>query len=498
MFHTPHPAISLLFAFGLMILVLMPLLAWFLLHGHHDKKSQLWFAGAALYAGTALLFAFQYRLPSFLAFTTGSALSVLFYFFTRASMQAELEDTQTPWREYVYLTLLFVLISSSLDWLNLRKTWGLLFNSVIFSWLALINCRLCLRVQRQYQSRGCFVLVCMFGTFSVLHAIRAGLTVFGSHGVALLDFELFSNIFLVCIFLAAICYSFGYWGFVLEKTRLEKNTATLKALQAMEYQRAAEAVAAQLQSLVAQRDQMVMLNSRFSAANSLAVFNTAIVHEVSQPLQAIQLCLESLRFKMAASVSAAIQQDLKNATDLIMKLGKTMAALRTLIAEQQNELVPVEVSGLLQEVLPIVRADAELHGILFEVALEKEAVTILADKILLERVVLNLVTNALDSLKSVHRPSTTSTLRITSSLGSGVHQRPFWALQVVDNGAGIPEDMLRLIAEPLQTRKINGIGMGLALANLILRQWQGYLTARNLPIEEGGGACVEIRVPIAG
>jgi C4-dicarboxylate-specific signal transduction histidine kinase len=58
--------------------------------------------------------------------------------------------------------------------------------------------------------------------------------------------------------------------------------------------------------------------------------------------------------------------------------------------------------------------------------------------------------------------------------------------------------MLRLIAEPLQTRKINGIGMGLALANLILRQWQGYLTARNLPIEEGGGACVEIRVPIAG
>jgi signal transduction histidine kinase len=40
---------------------------------------------------------------------------------------------------------------------------------------------------------------------------------------------------------------------------------------------------------------MVMMNSRFAAVSSLAVFNAAIVHEISQPLQAIQLCLQNLR-----------------------------------------------------------------------------------------------------------------------------------------------------------------------------------------------------------
>ena len=458
MFNAPHPAIALLFAFGLMVLVVLPLLAWLLLHGHRDTKAHLWFAGTGFYAFTAVLFSLQYQVPAWLAFDVGTTSTVVFFFLMHEAMRREISQAPARWGAMVTLTLSFGALYGYVDYVGLRPTLGFFIHSVTFSVLAFFNLRMALRLQKHFQSRACWVMAFAFCLSLGINSTRALMIVFTGDTVPLLTFSALSNAFLMSIFLGTICYSFGYWGFMLEKNR----------------------------------DQMVKLNSRFAAVSSLAVFNTAIVHEISQPLQAVQLCLNNLR--PAAQSTQELETGLDRAMSLVRKLGHTVSALRNLMASQQERPNQVNVSELLQEFLPIVQVECNRNQVHFEQRLLSQPVGVQLDKILLERVVLNLVANALDALKHV-RPSWPRLVLHTYL--QDIAGKTHWCLRVQDNGPGIAPELLSSIAQPLQTNKEDGVGVGLALANVMLRQWQGELYARNLSPQEGGGAEVEIRIPVA-
>ncbi len=492
MFNAPHPAIALLFAFGLMVLVVLPLLAWLLLHGQRDTKAQLWFAGAGFYAFTAVLFSLQYQVPSWLAFDVGTTCTVVFFFLMHESMRREISTTPARWGAMTTVTLVFGAVYGYLDYLGLRPTVGFFFHSVTFSVLAFFNVRMALRLQKHFQSRACWVMAFAFSLSLTINGSRALMILFTGDTVPLLTFSALSNAFLMSIFLGTICYSFGYWGFVLEKTRQQVVETALQTQQAVQQTLAAQHVASELQSVVQQRDQMVMMNSRFAAVSSLAVFNTAIVHEISQPLQAIQLCLQNLR--PHTQPLAEIETGIANSIALTRKLGQTVTALRNLMAAQKEQHSLVNVNSLLNEILPIVQSESARSQVQFKQQLSEQTVMLALDKILLERVVLNLVANALDALKlpTVQAPQLLLKTSVVDKAG-----QPMWSLQVQDNGPGIEPEMLSLITQPLQTGKENGIGVGLALANVILRQWGGLLTAHNKSPLEGGGAVVEILIPIA-
>lgn len=492
MFNAPHPAIALLFAFGLMVLVVLPLLAWLLLHGQRDTKAQLWFAGAGFYAFTAVLFSLQYQVPTWLAFDVGTTCTVVFFFLMHESMRREVSTAPARWAAMATLTVVFGAVYGYLDYAGLRPTVGFFFHSVTFSVLAFFNVRMALRLQKHFQSRACWVMAFAFCLSLGINSSRALMIMFTGDTVALLTFSALSNAFLMSIFLGTICYSFGYWGFVLEKTRMQVVETALQTQQAVQQKLAAQHVASELQSVVQQRDQMVMMNSRFAAVSSLAVLNTAIVHEISQPLQAIQLCLQNLRPQSQST--AEIEKGIGNTIALTRKLGQTVTALRSLMASQKEQHSLVNVNALLQDILPIVQSESARSNVQFSQQISSQPAWLALDKILLERVVLNLVANALDALKmpQVQKPQ----LLLKTSLIDKTGQH-FWSLQVQDNGPGIAPEMLSLIAQPLQTGKENGVGVGLALANVILRQWGGLLTAHSIASSEGGGAVVEILIPLA-
>jgi len=492
MFNAPHPAISLLFAFGLMVMVVLPVLAWLLLHGQRDTKAHLWFAGAGFYAFTAVLFSLQYQVPSWLAFDVGTTCTVVFFFLMHESMRREISTAPARWEAMATLTLAFGTVYGYLDYVGLRPTVGFFLHSLIFAVLAFFNIRMALRLQKYFQSRACWVIAFAFSLSMGINSTRALMIMFTGDTVPLLTFSTLSNAFLMSIFLGTICYSFGYWGFVLEKTRQQVIETALQTQQAVQQKQAAQHVASELQAVVQQRDQMVMMNSRFAAVSSLAVFNTAIVHEISQPLQAIQLCLQNLRPQSQSL--AELEKGIGNTIALTRKLGQTITALRNLMASQKEQHSLVDVMDLLQDILPIVQSETARSNVQFKQQLSDQPAMLAIDKILLERVVLNLVANALDALKLTHHPAPQLLLktRLIDKMG-----QPFWSLQVKDNGPGIAPEMLSLIAQPLQTGKENGVGVGLALANVILRQWAGELTAQNNSLSDGGGAIVEIQIPVA-
>jgi two-component system C4-dicarboxylate transport sensor histidine kinase DctB len=115
--------------------------------------------------------------------------------------------------------------------------------------------------------------------------------------------------------------------------------------------------------------------------------------------------------------------------------------------------------------------------------LPRREVLVLADRVRLEQVIINLVRNALDATKGEEDP----TVDILLSAGETA------TLTVRDNGVGI--DDLNALFEPFYTTKQpgDGVGLGLAISSGIVNDLGGRLTARNAAV---GGAVFEMKLPL--
>jgi two-component system C4-dicarboxylate transport sensor histidine kinase DctB len=116
-------------------------------------------------------------------------------------------------------------------------------------------------------------------------------------------------------------------------------------------------------------------------------------------------------------------------------------------------------------------------------SIPRHPVMVMADRLRLEQVIINLLRNALDAIKDTKEP------QIDLVLADGDAA----TLSVRDNGHGIA-DLVNLF-EPFYTTKKagEGIGLGLAISSGIVTDFGGRLTARNA---ESGGAVFEMQLPI--
>lgn len=495
MLQTPHPAIALVFTIGLVINTLAPLLAWVLLGRQRDDKARLWYLGAFLYALNTFFFVLQYVLPAWVAFGVGNSMSVLMLFLMIESLRRELSNQKPQWVPMYVFTGLFFCIYTTMIQLGLRNTSAALVLGITLSCQLAVLIVLCFRVGKIHQSRSCAVLALAFFLALAMNMTRSASILLGNDHIPLLEFSLLSNTFVVGILLTTISYSFGYWGFFLEKTQLEKMAQVLKARHADEKRIASEALAQELQHIIEQRDQMVLMASRFSASHSLAVFNTAIVHELSQPLQAIALSLETLQMKSRQQDTQSLESQIQNTLELTQKMGMTLATLRQLVSSQKADLEVVNIRLLLFNIIPILQAESQRHGVSLTLSNLNPDACVIANQVLLERIIINLIANSLDAIKTQTGTQTPASISVKAHSPSHAGQ-PMWQLVVSDSGPGIPEEIMASVSQPFQSTKDTGLGIGLALASLMLRMWQGTLSVRNKTPAEGLGAEVSIQIPL--
>jgi C4-dicarboxylate-specific signal transduction histidine kinase len=112
----------------------------------------------------------------------------------------------------------------------------------------------------------------------------------------------------------------------------------------------------------------------------------------------------------------------------------------------------------------------------------------LADKVEIQQVIANLVTNGIQAMAGVpieHRELNISLSAAEPSLVS---------LQVRDHGTGIAQENLSKLFSPFFTTKRDGMGIGLAICKTIVEAHGGSLTARN---HDDGGAIFEIVLPLS-
>ncbi len=213
---------------------------------------------------------------------------------------------------------------------------------------------------------------------------------------------------------------------------------------------------------------------------TLGEMSSQLAHELAQPLTAIANFTEaSLRMVHTASATDDdVAESLTDIATMTDRAREIISQLRNFIRKNELQRLPENVNDLVRDVLRIERAEARWNELDLELDLDESLPRVMADKTLIEQVILNLIHNAIEAMRSTI-PSQRSLEIQTRRLRKQVQ------VAVSDTGPGIGDGTTNRIFEPFFTTKESGLGMGLAISRSIVDAHGGRLWAVN---NKNGGA----------
>jgi C4-dicarboxylate-specific signal transduction histidine kinase len=206
--------------------------------------------------------------------------------------------------------------------------------------------------------------------------------------------------------------------------------------------------------------------NRVATAGELAA---SIAHEVNQPLAGIMLNASAARRSLAAgrldidkmrATLAQIESAGQHASDIV-------ANVKSMFRKDTQDKSQVDVNELIWTVLGLVYIDVRKHQIELQTELGDRLPSVLGNRVQLQQVILNLVMNAIDSMRSVD-------LRALS-VKSGLNEHNRVQVSIADTGTGIEASNLDRIFTPLFTTKERGMGMGLSICKSIIESHNGRI-----------------------
>jgi signal transduction histidine kinase len=218
---------------------------------------------------------------------------------------------------------------------------------------------------------------------------------------------------------------------------------------------------------------------------SLGMLSASVTHELNTPLAVLQGSIEKLIETVA---DPAAQQRLERMKRVSGRLRRISESLLDFARERQQEMKPVPVQRIVTEAWLLVSIDEKAATVNFlDNTSTDDVVTGDADRLV--QVFVNLLRNALHAV----RFSGTIAVHSRRLAGAG---RSWIAVDVDDDGPGIPADVLPQIFEAFVTSRLDarGTGLGLTVAHGIVQRHGGTIEASNRP---GGGARLEVRLPAA-
>lgn len=220
---------------------------------------------------------------------------------------------------------------------------------------------------------------------------------------------------------------------------------------------------------------------------SLGLLAASVAHELNTPLAVLHGSVEKL---IETSMhDAPTMERLARVQRVTQRLRTISESLVDFAKVRKQSSEPAAVSALIDEAWTLVAIDARASGVHFEnhvPATER----VMGNPDRLVQVFVNLLRNALNALES---PGGRIDVRSRHLPHSG---KPGVAIAVEDNGPGIPAEVLPEIFDAFVTTRLdaNGTGLGLTVAQGIVTQHGGTITASN---RKEGGACLEIWLPAA-
>lgn len=225
---------------------------------------------------------------------------------------------------------------------------------------------------------------------------------------------------------------------------------------------------------------------------TLGELTASIAHEVNQPLAAVVTNGEAgLRWLARdppniEAVRTSVERMISNGR----RASEVIARLRALARRAQPECLPVDVNGLVDDVLLLVQREINANHIRLELALDAAKPVVLGDRIQLQQVLINLVINAIQAMESIDDRA--RTLRICTHTEKAADGDKA-CIDVVDSGVGLDDVDAGKVFAAFYTTKPDGMGMGLSVCRSIVEAHRGLIGAT---ANEDRGVTFSVRLPV--
>ncbi|UYY59650.1 PAS domain S-box protein [Sphingomonas sp. S2-65] len=227
--------------------------------------------------------------------------------------------------------------------------------------------------------------------------------------------------------------------------------------------------------------------SRQSAMSELAA---DLAHELNQPLSATSNYLSAARMLLERGEGAErVIELLRSGADQTHRAGEIIRRMRAFMARGEVEMRAESIERTVRDAADLVQVGTTHFNIRIAFQLDPEVRFVFADRIQVQQVLVNLMRNAMEALRSSDRPD-----RIVT-IGSRKTDDQMVELAVSDNGPGIPAQVLENMFSRFTTTKGSrgGMGIGLSISKRIIEAHGGSLSAANQP---GGGAIFRFTLPM--
>lgn len=225
--------------------------------------------------------------------------------------------------------------------------------------------------------------------------------------------------------------------------------------------------------------------ARLAALGELA---SSIAHEMNQPLATIvNFASASQRYLKSAG---AYPEHLERVDDGLQKIihhanraSEVIKHLRAFLRKGRQRTTTVLLNQTLTNVARLCQWEADKNNVDIICAPATGEPAIIADPVLLEQVLINLIRNGMEAnveTRSAQRSSVGSRLVISTS----VNNKGETLIDVTDEGPGLDEQEIRQMFQPFYTNKPLGLGLGLSMSRSIIEGFGGFLDAQ--PASTGG------------
>ncbi|PKM77130.1 MAG: hypothetical protein CVU90_09020 [Firmicutes bacterium HGW-Firmicutes-15] len=225
---------------------------------------------------------------------------------------------------------------------------------------------------------------------------------------------------------------------------------------------------------------------------TLSVMSAGVVHEISQPLNAIKILADGMLFwyeTVGEIDSGEIRTAVQHISTQAERINDIIMHMRDLAnAAEEGEFYPCDLNKAVCGAIKLLQQELIGNDIRVELELEDKLCMVRGIALRLEEIVANLLINAMHALNERYQSPKLIICR-TRQEGEQV------ILEISDNGPGIGEEVLKHIWEPFFTTKKGGQGMGLGLAivNSIVSKIGGNIVCYN---NDGDGATFRLELPV--
>jgi two-component system sensor kinase FixL len=224
--------------------------------------------------------------------------------------------------------------------------------------------------------------------------------------------------------------------------------------------------------------------SRLTAMGEMA---SALAHELNQPLSAIANYMKGSRRLLANrsdETTSLVSDALDKAADQALRAGEIIRRLRDFVARGESERRVEDVKKLVEEASALALVGAKDKGVRVRFAFAPGFDFVLADRVQIQQVLLNLMRNAIEAMEE---SPTRELVVATAPAQTGLIE-----ISVADTGVGIAPEISAQLFQPFVTTKRTGMGVGLSISRTIIEAHGGAIAARP---NDGGGTIFSFTLP---